>query len=73
MDGNAPRRGGSTARTLGIGAAVVVLVAIVAVASTGSVPTGSNSVRRPAEGFVDTAFSLFLVMMAGVRSSSPSR
>jgi hypothetical protein len=38
-------------------------VAVVAVASTGSVPTGGNSVRRPSEGFVDTAFSLFLVMM----------
>jgi Domain of unknown function (DUF4129) len=64
MDGNAPRRGGSTARTVAIGAAVVVLVGIVAVASTGSVPTGSGgSARRPSEGFVDTAFSLFLVLM----------
>ena len=63
MDGNAPRRGGSTARTLVIGAAVVVLVGIVAVASTGSVPTGADDVRRPSEGFVDTAFSLFLVLM----------
>ena len=64
MDGNAPRRGGSTARTLAIGAAVVVLVGIVAVASTGSVPTGAGgSARRPSEGFVDTAFSLFLVLM----------
>jgi hypothetical protein len=64
MDGNAPRRGGSTARTLAICAAVIALVAIVAVASTGSVPTGAGSdVRRPSEGFVDTAFSLFLVLM----------
>jgi membrane protease YdiL (CAAX protease family) len=63
MDGNAPRRGGSTVRTLAIALAVVVLVAVVAVASTGSVPTGGNSVRRPSEGFVDTAISLFLVMM----------
>ncbi len=64
MDGNAPRRGGSTARTIAIGAAVVVLVGIVAIASTGSVPTGAGgSARRPAEGFVDTAFSLFLVLM----------
>jgi hypothetical protein len=64
MDGNAPRRGGSTARTLAIGAAVVALVGIVAIASTGSVPTGAGgSARRPAEGFVDTAFSLFLVLM----------
>jgi hypothetical protein len=64
MDGNAPRRGGSTARTLAIGAAVVMLVGIVAIASTGSVPTGDGgNVRRPSEGFVDTAFSLFLVLM----------
>ena len=63
MDGNAPRRGGSTVRTLAIAVAVVVLVAVVAVASTGSVPSGSDRVRRPSEGFADTAFSLFLVLM----------
>jgi Domain of unknown function (DUF4129) len=64
MDGNAPRRGGSAGRTLAIAVGVVTLVAIVAVASTGSVPTGSGgSGRRPSEGFVDTAFSLFLVLM----------
>ena len=64
MDGNAPRRGGSTARTLAIGAAVVLLVAVVAVASTGSVPTGTDAgSRRPSEGLLDTAFSLFLVLM----------
>jgi uncharacterized membrane protein YidH (DUF202 family) len=64
MDGNAPRRGGSTARTLAIGAVVVLLVAVVAVASTGSVPTGTGgSSRRPSEGLLDTAFSLFLVLM----------
>jgi hypothetical protein len=63
MDGNAPRRGGSTVRTLAIGGAVVALVGIVAIASTGSVSTGADEVRRPSEGFVDTAFSLFLVLM----------
>ena len=64
MDGNAPRRGGSTVRTLALGAAVIVLVAVVAVASAGSVPTGTgDDVRRPSAGLVDTAFSLFLVMM----------
>ncbi len=64
MDGNAPRRGGSTARTLAIGAAVVLLVAVVAVASTGSVPTGAGGAsRRPSEGLLDTAFTLFLVLM----------
>src|SRR5262245_55433691 len=59
MDGNAPRRGGSTVRTLAIAVGVVVLVAW-----TGSVPAGEDTVRRPSEGFVDTAFSLFIVMMA---------
>jgi len=64
MDGNAPRRGGSTARTLAIGGAVVLLVAVVAVASTGSVPTGAGgSSRRPSEGLLDTVFSLFIVLM----------
>jgi hypothetical protein len=64
MDGNAPRRGGSTARALAIATAVVVLVGVVAIASTGSVPTGTGAGRRrPSEGFVDTAFSLFLVLM----------
>ena len=64
MDGNAPRRGGSAGRTLAIAAGVVTLVGIVAVASTGSVPTGDGGDgRRPSESFVDIAFSLFLVLM----------
>ncbi len=64
MDGNAPRRGGSAGRGLAIAAGVVTLVAVVAIASTGSVPTGTGgSGRRPSEGFVDTVFSLFLVLM----------
>ncbi len=64
MDGNAPRRGGSTGRTLAVGGAVLVLVCVVAIASTGNVPPGRGSAtRRPSEGFVDTAFSLFLVLM----------
>jgi hypothetical protein len=64
MDANAPRRGGSAGRTLAIAAGVLTLVGVVAIASTGSVPTGTGgSGRRPSEGFVDTAFSLFLVLM----------
>ena len=64
MDGNAPRRGGSAGRALAIAAGVVTLVGVVAIASTGSVPTGTGgSGRRPSEGFVDTVFSLFLVLM----------
>ena len=64
MDANARRRGGSAGRTVAIVAGVLTLVGVVAIASTGSVPTGTGgSGRRPSEGFVDTAFSLFLVLM----------
>src|SRR5262245_60740880 len=64
MDGNAPRRGGSTARTVAIGAAVIVLVAVVAIASRGSVATGvGGGARRPSESVADTLLSLFLVLM----------
>jgi hypothetical protein len=67
MDANAPRRGGSDGpRTGGLAvvAAVVALVAIVAIASSGGVPSGSISQRRPSEGLLDTFISLFVVMMA---------
>lgn len=61
MDGNAPRRGGPGGRSLVVGAAVVALVAVVALSSTGSVPSGGIRERRPSEGLVDALFSLFLV------------
>ena len=67
MDANAPRRGGSDGPRVGaltVVAAVVGLVAIVAVASSGSVPDGSISQRRPSEGVLDTFFSLFVLFMA---------
>jgi Domain of unknown function (DUF4129) len=64
MDGNAPRRGGSVGRTLAVAAGIVALVAVVAIASTGSVPTGTGgSGRRPSESFLDAAISIFLLLM----------
>jgi hypothetical protein len=64
MDANAPREGGSTKRTLGVGAAVLALVAVVAIASSGSAPTGGIDERRPSEGLMDSALSVLLVLMA---------
>jgi hypothetical protein len=43
---------------------VVVLVAVVAVASSGSVPNEAVGQRRPSDGTLDTLISLFLVVMA---------
>jgi hypothetical protein len=63
MDANA-RRGGPARRTLGVAAAVVALAAIVAIASSGSVPSGGVAERRPSEGLADTVVSLALVVMA---------
>lgn len=64
MDGNAPRRGGSTGRTLAVAAGIVALVAVVAIASSGSVPTGTGGAgRRPSESFLDAAISIFLLLM----------
>jgi hypothetical protein len=47
---------------LGLGA-LVLLLAAVAIASTGSVPTGTGGTRRPADRFVDVLVSLYLVLM----------
>jgi hypothetical protein len=63
MDANA-RRGGPARRTLGVGAIVIGLATIVAIASSGSVPAGSVSGRRPSEGLADALISLALVGMA---------
>ena len=41
--------------------AVLGLVAVVAVASTGSVPGGSSSSRPPSDAFLDTIFTLWIV------------
>ena len=64
MDANAPRRGGTGWSALALGAAVVLLVAIVAVASGGDAPRGSVGARRPSQGLIDLLFSLFLVVLA---------
>jgi len=64
MDANAPRPSGTGWRALALGAAVVLLVAVVAVASRGDVPSGAVGARRPSQGLVDLAFSLFLVVLA---------
>ena len=61
MDANAPRTGGSGRRTAAIGAAVVALVGIVAIASRGSPPNERIGQHRPSEGLVDAALSLFVV------------
>jgi hypothetical protein len=45
-------------------AALVLLLVAVAIASTGSVPTGAGSARRPSDRFLDVLISLFLVWMA---------
>jgi hypothetical protein len=61
MDANAPRGGGSGRRTAAVGAAVVGLVVVVAVASRGSPPSERIGSHRPSEGLVDAALSLFVV------------
>lgn len=61
MDANARRRGGSARRTAAVGAAVVALVAVVAIASRGSAPKERIGEHRPSEGLVDAALSLFVV------------
>jgi Domain of unknown function (DUF4129) len=64
MDANAPRRGGSSGRrSLVVGSAVVALVAVVAVASSGSAPSGGIRARRPSEGLVDAVLSLAVLAM----------
>jgi hypothetical protein len=63
MDANA-RRGGPARRTLVVGSIVIGLATIVAIASSGSIPAGSVSGRRPSYGLADTLISLTLVGMA---------
>jgi hypothetical protein len=47
---------------LGMAALLLLLVAV-AVASTGSVPSGSGGTRRPADELLDVAISLYLLLM----------
>jgi hypothetical protein len=44
-------------------AAVLVLVAVVALASSGSTPAGDDEIRQPADVLLDTIFSLGLVLL----------
>jgi hypothetical protein len=67
MDANAPRRRGSDGARFGsfaVSTAVLALVAVVAIASSGAVPSGTVTGRRPSDGLLDTFFSLFVVFMA---------
>jgi hypothetical protein len=61
VDANAPRGGGSGRRTAAVGATVVGLVLVVAIASRGSRPSERIGEHRPSEGLVDAAVSLFVV------------
>jgi NADH:ubiquinone oxidoreductase subunit 6 (subunit J) len=64
MDVSSPgehRRGRRVALVLAL---LVLLLAAVAIASTGETPLGGGGARRPADQVVDVAASLFLVVMA---------
>jgi hypothetical protein len=65
MDANAPRKRSARLAPggLSIAAAVIGLVAIVAIASSGSTPSGGVERRRPSDGLLDTFISLFLVVL----------
>jgi Domain of unknown function (DUF4129) len=54
----------SPARLLLPALGVLLLVALVAIAATGSTPGGSGRTRQPGNEFLDTIFSLWLVLLA---------
>lgn len=54
---------GNAARAILPALAVLALVAVVAVAATGSTPSGSTDTRKPADVFLDTIFSLSLLLL----------
>jgi flagellar basal body-associated protein FliL len=56
-------RGGSRVTLLVTAGAVLLLVGIVAVASTGSTPTGTSEGRRPSDVLLDTFFSLAVLSL----------
>jgi hypothetical protein len=64
MDANARGGGRSGGRTLAVALVVVALVAVVAIASGGSTPSGAVGAHRPSQGLLDAVVSLFLVGMA---------
>lgn len=55
-------RGTQRRALIGLGA-LVLLLAAVAIASTGSVPAGAGGTRRPADRFADVLISLYLLLM----------
>lgn len=55
--------GGNTARALLAALVVLVLIGVVAVASTGSTPGGTADTRPPGDVLLDTVFSLILVLL----------
>ncbi len=57
------RRGASRVPLFLTALGVLVLVGVVAVASSGSTPTGSNDSRPPADFVIDTMFSLGLLLL----------
>jgi hypothetical protein len=57
------RRGTSRVPLFLTALGVLVLVGVVAVASSGSTPTGSNDSRPPADFVIDTMFSLALLLL----------
>ncbi len=61
MDGNRPSA--STWRAVALVTLVVSLATAVAVASSGSIPSGTGGARRPAAFLADTAVSLLLVAL----------
>jgi len=54
---------GNASRALLPAFVVLALVGVVAIASTGSTPGGTNDARPPAESLIDTILSLFLVLL----------
>ena len=57
------KSGGSPIPLVLTALSVLVLVGVVAVASTGSTPSGSGETRRPADIVIDTIFSFGLLLL----------
>jgi|SRR5581483_8832770 len=64
MSARRPQTAPSRGRRVGVAVGgLVALLAVVAIASSGSVPSGSGGGRRPAEELVDAVLSLLLVLV----------
>jgi uncharacterized membrane protein YidH (DUF202 family) len=64
VESSAPRGRGRLGPALAVLAAVLGLLALVAVASGGDTPTGTDGTRRPSHLLIDTLVSLYIVLMA---------